>query len=915
MKKIGLSVRDTMVQNFDLAIERLIEAKNTDSLLVFVGAGVSANSGLPTWSKLINLLTKGVETSFSNDYLKLAELYYQRVGKVDYQKSIQELFSGNFQPNELHLLLEKLKPSNIVTTNFDCLIENQFSKSPLNYDVIAKDSDIPKSKPRHLIIKMHGDLKNENFVLKESDYKSYKNNFKNIKNLVNSLIMTHTLLFIGYSLNDETLNNILYDILDSFKEEAKDIYLFTSQEYLPADIQYYKERGVSLLSLDSGLEKRDKFIELKNFLELLVNSDDEEISSSEELWKQISFLDKMYFVESSDIAKYSKLKRKAINRYKGYDWFHSSDDNFSTKLNSNLTKFINSKSNLEFFFDSKIDEIKQYNPNSKLSYAYSLYKDRQYSLAKKTFRKIANECYKEKDYLNYLIAEYNFTHIIENIFDNKVEYESPIFEGEIEKKIDELINETYGDNKKILIYFKETIFNFRFAYRKLESINNYFDKFRDENYNYRKGGSSYNNNLDNLYFEIENYHHFLTLNCICIDQYSIHSSIINRWFEILILCQENSVVKNTSILGETSSIIYEIDRPEIELILPVLKIKEVPIILEKLSIKKIKLSLEAQNHIFKTIEKYNTSQVSRINSNYNTYRNGIKFLQYIDPHSIAPIIAIFSSVIFNFEMYEEVRVLINILEDKIEKLNEEDQIKIFKIVEKQINFIIDNKYELHYRNFTNYKQVIQQITNKVDCKLKLKFLDELKDISNKSEEEIVRILEQPYYKAFENFYTFVDANAQMKIIQILSKYSNLSLDKIDLAVVIKLIVSEVFEFKNLQDIIYKNLTESIMSKEMTSIRSFPSSKNIAISEFYNLYRKDYFGNIVLTEQFLNQIGGIYPQVDWVILKKRDKFTVDGLVKNSNFKIAKEVFAKNDEDKKVFDNWAIQMFDNGEVIRN
>ena len=202
-----------MVQNFDLAIERLIEAKNTDSLLVFVGAGVSANSGLPTWSKLINLLSKGVETSFSNDYLKLAELYYQSVGKVDYQKSIQELFSGNFQPNELHLLLEKLKPSNIVTTNFDCLIENQFSKSPLNYDVIAKDSDIPKSKPRHLIIKMHGDLKNENFVLKESDYKSYKNNFKNIKNLVNSLIMTHTLLFIGYSLNDETLNNILYDIL------------------------------------------------------------------------------------------------------------------------------------------------------------------------------------------------------------------------------------------------------------------------------------------------------------------------------------------------------------------------------------------------------------------------------------------------------------------------------------------------------------------------------------------------------------------------------------------------------------------------------------------------------------------------------------------------------------------------------
>ncbi len=98
-------------------------------------------------------------------------------------------------------------------------------KSVRKYDVIKKNEDIPYIKSKHYLIKMHGDLQEQNIVLKEDDYSDYNENYYMIAALIKALIMNHTLLFIGYSLNDSTFNSIfrLYKI---FMEKTQKNLIF-----------------------------------------------------------------------------------------------------------------------------------------------------------------------------------------------------------------------------------------------------------------------------------------------------------------------------------------------------------------------------------------------------------------------------------------------------------------------------------------------------------------------------------------------------------------------------------------------------------------------------------------------------------------------------------------------------------------
>ena len=57
---------------------------------------------------------------------------------------------------------------------------------------------------------MHGDLKVPNsIVLKESDYLDYEQKHTLISTFIRSLLVNHTFVFLGYSLNDYNLNLII----------------------------------------------------------------------------------------------------------------------------------------------------------------------------------------------------------------------------------------------------------------------------------------------------------------------------------------------------------------------------------------------------------------------------------------------------------------------------------------------------------------------------------------------------------------------------------------------------------------------------------------------------------------------------------------------------------------------------------
>lgn len=203
--------------NLDEKIRYVKNARDEDKLIIFVGAGISKNSDLPDWDRLIKVfvnklnypIKEGKELSY-DEYLKVPQYYYNIFGDEEYKKVIREELDVEREPNDIHELIFKLDPKHIITTNYDRLLEETVIEQRMLFDVISKDKDLLDSKKSKYIIKMHGDIKDlENIVLKENDYLNYSQNHILIETYIKSLLVNSTFLFIGYSLNDYNLKQII----------------------------------------------------------------------------------------------------------------------------------------------------------------------------------------------------------------------------------------------------------------------------------------------------------------------------------------------------------------------------------------------------------------------------------------------------------------------------------------------------------------------------------------------------------------------------------------------------------------------------------------------------------------------------------------------------------------------------------
>jgi len=192
------------------ALNTLRKAKNNNKLTIFVGAGISKSANLPSWDELIANIKADLSISESeNDYLKIAQLYYLSCGESAYYQNLRQYFPNSVQPTIIHKLIFELKPKNIVTTNWDILLEKSAQNNGFIYDIISKDEHLVLSELENYIIKMHGDFESNNIVFKEDDYINYENNFPLISNYIKSILSTNTILFLGYSYSDINLKHIV----------------------------------------------------------------------------------------------------------------------------------------------------------------------------------------------------------------------------------------------------------------------------------------------------------------------------------------------------------------------------------------------------------------------------------------------------------------------------------------------------------------------------------------------------------------------------------------------------------------------------------------------------------------------------------------------------------------------------------
>lgn len=275
-------------------LSHIKEALQNEKLVIFVGAGVSKNSGVPTWGDIvrkyasalgytqcISCLFKSLNCQntchhqyrFSTDeYIKIPQYFYSQDTSYqhhDYYQILKESFQESFQPNILDDLIVSLNAEHIITTNYDHLLDHY------HYEVIQSDADLLKAKSNHYLIKMHGDIDDiENIVFKEDDYLRFSHTHSLIELYIKSLLIDHTFLFVGYSLNDYNLKMFLswIDYLGhekKVKESMHKNYLITNdilphQDYL---MSYYQQKNIEVINLnnlDDKLMEESLHIPLKD---------------------------------------------------------------------------------------------------------------------------------------------------------------------------------------------------------------------------------------------------------------------------------------------------------------------------------------------------------------------------------------------------------------------------------------------------------------------------------------------------------------------------------------------------------------------------------------------------------------------------------------------------------------------------
>src|SRR5699024_3406518 len=191
----------------------------------------------------------------SDDPLQLAEEYKAYFGL----NSLKELISAKvidaaYEPGPLYEELLTLPWADVLTTNWDTLLERAAAKvhSPV-YSVVLQQSDLATNPPPR-IAKLHGTIgSTEQLVFTQEDYRTYPVQHAAFVNFARQVFIENELCLIGFSGSDPNFLAWVGWIRDNLSQHAKRIYLVGNLALSAAKRKYFESINIVPIDLHSAV--------------------------------------------------------------------------------------------------------------------------------------------------------------------------------------------------------------------------------------------------------------------------------------------------------------------------------------------------------------------------------------------------------------------------------------------------------------------------------------------------------------------------------------------------------------------------------------------------------------------------------------------------------------------------------------
>lgn len=216
--------------------ERVIKLVRSEKVSLFIGAGFSIETGAPSVGELKQLILDQIDdhslkTEHENDDLDvMSEFFVEDIccgSRNDLMTMMKEAFVFSSKSMNDHKMLAAIPHFHkIFTTNYDTTIEDSFPKDEI--DVVRTDKDCTLLTRPTTLFKIHGDfIDPDSVVLTKDDYSKFKNKRPNpsMWKMVENEFLTKHILFIGYSLKDDNVIDIIKTISDNVNRNQKQMFL------------------------------------------------------------------------------------------------------------------------------------------------------------------------------------------------------------------------------------------------------------------------------------------------------------------------------------------------------------------------------------------------------------------------------------------------------------------------------------------------------------------------------------------------------------------------------------------------------------------------------------------------------------------------------------------------------------------